>query len=391
MKKRHIEPSDGLKLKEAIVIFFILAFIVILGFWIFVGWPSELPDKFSNQLEQKERLRAARLQFLTTIAAILGGIGVVFNLYYTGKREEAFNKSVIAANKSADAALKNAEAAQDKQITERFTKAVEQLASPEMAVRLGGIFALERIAKDSEKDHWTIMEVLTAFVREKRLLKKEEQAENEQLAKIPTDIQAALFVIGRRDIEKDPENQKLDLSNVSITGANLSKAKLKGANFYQANLQQANFNEANLQQANLNEAKLEGANLNEAKLEGAILTDTQLQGADLGKAKLQGANLGGAKLQGARLSEAKLQRACLQLADLQSTRLNHAQLQEANLRQANLQEADLNEANLKGAFIKLADFRKVRNLTLEQIRSAQEHDQAQLPDYLKTILYPRAD
>ena len=31
-----------------------------------------------------------------------------------------------------------------------------------MAIRLGGIYALERIAKDSEKDHGPIMEVLTA-------------------------------------------------------------------------------------------------------------------------------------------------------------------------------------------------------------------------------------
>ena len=35
-----------------------------------------------------------------------------------------------------------------------------------MAIRLGGIYALERIAKDSEKDHGPIMEVLTAYVRE---------------------------------------------------------------------------------------------------------------------------------------------------------------------------------------------------------------------------------
>ncbi len=35
-----------------------------------------------------------------------------------------------------------------------------------LEVRLGGIYALERIARDSPKDHWTIMEVLTAYVRE---------------------------------------------------------------------------------------------------------------------------------------------------------------------------------------------------------------------------------
>ena len=41
-----------------------------------------------------------------------------------------------------------------------------------MAIRLGGIYALERIARDSEKDHGPIMEVLTAYVREKAPRKK---------------------------------------------------------------------------------------------------------------------------------------------------------------------------------------------------------------------------
>lgn len=31
---------------------------------------------------------------------------------------------------------------------------------------LSGIYALERIAQDSKKDHWPIMEILTAYVRE---------------------------------------------------------------------------------------------------------------------------------------------------------------------------------------------------------------------------------
>jgi hypothetical protein len=51
-------------------------------------------------------------------------------------------------------------------ITDRFTKAVEQLGSDKMAVRLGAIYALERISKDSPRDHWSIMETLTAYVRE---------------------------------------------------------------------------------------------------------------------------------------------------------------------------------------------------------------------------------
>jgi hypothetical protein len=52
------------------------------------------------------------------------------------------------------------------QVTDRYTKAIGQLASDKLDVRIGGIFALERIARDSAKDHPTVMEVLTAFIRE---------------------------------------------------------------------------------------------------------------------------------------------------------------------------------------------------------------------------------
>jgi membrane protein implicated in regulation of membrane protease activity len=55
---------------------------------------------------------------------------------------------------------------QQGQITERYTKAIEQLGSGKLDVRLGGIYALERIATDSERDHPTVVEVLSAFVRE---------------------------------------------------------------------------------------------------------------------------------------------------------------------------------------------------------------------------------
>ena len=57
--------------------------------------------------------------------------------------------------------------AQEGQITERFTRAIEQLGSEKMAIRLGGIYALERIANDSDKDYWPIIETLTAYVRER--------------------------------------------------------------------------------------------------------------------------------------------------------------------------------------------------------------------------------
>lgn len=51
------------------------------------------------------------------------------------------------------------------QLTERFTRAVDQLGSQNMDVRIGGIYALERIAKNSADDRNSIQFLLGAFIR----------------------------------------------------------------------------------------------------------------------------------------------------------------------------------------------------------------------------------
>lgn len=60
---------------------------------------------------------------------------------------------------------KQYELAQQGQVTDRFGKAVEQLGSDEVDVQLGGIYSLERLARDSPSDHSVIFEVLSAYVR----------------------------------------------------------------------------------------------------------------------------------------------------------------------------------------------------------------------------------
>lgn len=51
---------------------------------------------------------------------------------------------------------------QQGQLTDRYTKAIAQLGDDKLDIRLGGIYALERIAVDSKRDHPTIVEVLSA-------------------------------------------------------------------------------------------------------------------------------------------------------------------------------------------------------------------------------------
>ncbi|MEH2212897.1 MAG: pentapeptide repeat-containing protein [Nostoc sp.] len=279
------------------------------------------------------------IKSLTTTGTIFVGIAVFINAFYAAKRAEAMDKSAEAANESAKTALQNAKAAQDKQITERFAKAIEQLGNEKIETRLGAIYTLERIAKDSKDDRWTIMEVLTAFVRGNAPLKKyEEKAENakplinywmnakkseeiEQKSKLQTDIQAALTVIGRRKSENDLENQRLNLSNIDIKGADLRKADLQKADLSEANLQRVVLRGSNLQRAVLRKTNLQRAYLNQANLQESVLRAGNLQGAHLNEANLQGAYLCEANLQGAYLSK------------------------------TNLQGVDLSEANLQGAFL----------------------------------------
>lgn len=243
---------------------------------------------------------------ITTIATIAGGIVLFLNF----------------------------RVAQDKQITERFSKAVEQLGSDKIEVRLGGIYSLERIARDSPADHWTIMEILSAFIRGKLPIKTQEktsqndvqsllqeqiQREVEFLSELKTDIRAALTVIQRRKKEQDPEKAVIDLSK-----SNFSRVILEAVELQKTNLEFTN-------------------------LQGTFLRNANLQEASLGFANLQGANLWGGDLQEADLTKTNLQRAKLEFTNLQKALLWNTNLQEAKLLGANLQGADLSEANLQGA------------------------------------------
>jgi hypothetical protein len=51
------------------------------------------------------------------------------------------------------------------QVTDRFTQALERLSSGELYVRLGGVYALEHVMRDSPDHHHDVVDVLTAFIR----------------------------------------------------------------------------------------------------------------------------------------------------------------------------------------------------------------------------------
>ena len=55
--------------------------------------------------------------------------------------------------------------ATERRITELYTKAVEQLGNDKAPVRLGGLYALERLAQDNPAHRQTIVNVICAYLR----------------------------------------------------------------------------------------------------------------------------------------------------------------------------------------------------------------------------------
>ncbi|MTJ10932.1 pentapeptide repeat-containing protein [Anabaena sp. UHCC 0253] len=197
-----------------------------------------------------------------------------------------------------------------------LARIIKQLEQHPMSTNIEIIHDLENIANINPQFHWVIMNMLTNIIRNNTISSPSHKKEitNHSAEKISPFIQAAINVIARRDMTKDPENEQIDLSYTDLSGMNLQGANLEHINLYQANLSGANLANANLERSILSAANLEGANLNLANLSGAILN-----AANLNKANLVGANL---------------QRANLYLASLQGAILNDAILEGANLREA---------------------------------------------------------
>ena len=259
------------------------------------------------------------------------------------------------------------------QVTDRYTKAIEQLGSGELDVRIGGIYALEGVARDSATDHPTVMVVLTAFVREHsrepwpppdsprttwitwRGRFRAGGRPQERSAR--PDIQAAVTVLGRRDARRDIQPIHLngadltatDLRDANLGGADLTEATLRDADLTRADLAGATLRDADLTRADLTEATPRRADLGGADLAEAILRSVDLRGADLHAATLTSATLTRADLTGAFLGGADLTEATLAAAILRDADLTRARLFHADLTRADLGGATLTEATLTGA------------------------------------------
>jgi uncharacterized protein YjbI with pentapeptide repeats len=356
----------------------LLAALAGLALWLVPLFQVELARErlaLTEQLQPAERL-ALEHQLLeaengarATLALILAAAGLLLGLAIVWRRYEL---------------------SRELKTHERFAQAVEQLGSERAdgsartEARLAGAYALERLARESEREYWPVVEVLTAYVRENAAWRGAEHGLGSGPSRPAADIQAVLAVLGRRVAPPGPasEQRLLDLRETDLRGANLAGCRLESVILQGAHLEQVDATGAALSRSNLRDAQLAGASLSDVDLEGASLARANLEGARLKGANLTGADLSGASLRGADLWEANLRGCNLKDADLRGADLSQSVLDEAILWRADLQDAVLTGAHLREAHLERANLAGASGLTWEQGQDAYTDENTVLPEYL---------
>jgi len=233
---------------------------------------------------------------------LVQGIGGFFVFVTAGVAYLNFRET----RRNVNATERNVRATEEKQIAERFGKAVELLGSEKIHARLGGIYALEQIAKDAEeKYYWQVMETLTSYVREESPLPESSDCRSlEELKNVPLlseDVQTAMTVLARREhlYNSSIEPHRLNLSFTDLRrlripdglNANFDGANFTGSKLHKARLTNVSFKNTLFFYADLKEAHFYGAQLQKSNLIGADLRLARLQDANLEDAELNGANL----------------------------------------------------------------------------------------------------
>ncbi len=168
-------------------------------------------------------------------------------------------------------AERQAATAQRSLMNERYQKGAEMLGSEVLSVRLGGVYALARLAREHPGDyHLQIMSLLCSFVRNPPVVGTHDTGLRE-------DVQEVMTEVGSRS-EAQIEIERGTLTTLDLSGADLEGLNLLAATYrnFGAGSKTANLERADLIGTNLTSAKLDYANL-----KGALLVRTNLTGAFL--------------------------------------------------------------------------------------------------------------
>lgn len=252
----------------------------------------------------------------------------------------------------------------DANATGRYAEAVQQLGSESMSIRLGGVYALGRVAKDSNGDRETIFQLLASFVKDRG-----GTAQSPHSNRLALDVIAALQLLGESWLRGNGGSRPVELRGwameaaqlpevrfppgTDMTRANLNGANLRGSSLDEAIISSASLGGVSLQDASIMRSFGESVDMSSANVRNATFSESRLPEVDMRGARgemlqANGAFMAGADFAGADLSFAEFQHADLSLSRFDGAILVGANLSHANLDGATFLKADLDHAILIG-------------------------------------------
>ena len=251
-------------------------------------------------------------------------------------------------------AERQADTAQQSVLNERYQKSAEMLGSSVLSVRLGGIYALERLAWEHPAQyHVEVMKLLFAFIRQP--IADEDTTDYAMIGVrgARQDVQAALDTVRLCRAE----NRMLELNSqffVDLHGADLRKSDVSNINLSTmllASVQAFRYRSfggrgvvSDLSHAKVTDAELSLAIIASAHCAFTDFSDSRLVSAKMPNAffirtSFRNAHLGGADVSGASFEDANLRG-----AKLRRTNLSGAKFRESEPRAMGLTQEQLNEA-----------------------------------------------
>jgi hypothetical protein len=235
-----------------------------------------------------------------TVVQVVGGVALILTFVATWLQ-------ISDTRKATDRTLRLTATQQE---TERFTRAVDQLGSDRVEVRVGGIYGLQQTAEDSPPRRSAVAHLMLAFLRSHhplprgkgaRLRAVEERVtyvkEYPDIAAGPCelatvrawpDTQAALTVLLqlRADLREPLDLSSVDLIGVRAPGGDFTGADLQFTALAGAYLPDATFDKAKVYDSDLRLACVRGARFDDAYvfLIGGKAASADLSGADFSRA-----------------------------------------------------------------------------------------------------------
>ena len=341
------------------------------------------------------------LAFLGTVSSF----GALFGVYLAIQRtDESKRQNTIAeeTNKMTkwqnEIASRQAHTAEQESITERINKAIENLAKnqengdPMLEVRLGTLYDLERIAKDSQRDHRQILEMLCGYIRlNSPVTNKIKELKIDTKRKPRKDIQTALTIIGRHDswlkddaplkTEQDQRERgyMIDLSYCDLWGADIHNANLSYAMIQHANLNSASIHNTNMTSTNFYWTDMIGAFISESNL-----TTTGFSYSNLSRTHITNRS----NLYNTQFSSTTMNNVILSSVKTRNVILMSANLEDADIIDSDLYRAEFYKANLKGvntanSYIYKGNFLDNVNFTKKQLNNMFCGIDVEIPKHLE--------